>query len=387
MLASPPKLPFVSAPLQPEALAAYRHATPYLLMDLDAVAHAYRDFIEHFPGVRVRYAVKSNPDRQILRRLIDEGSGFEVASYPELATLMELGVQPADVLFTNPVKPPKHIRQAHLAGLDRFSFDSEAELVKLATEAPGARVFVRLATNPARSLVASEGKFGVHATQAAGLMARAKQLGLKPYGIAFHVGSQMTDPAAWEMAIRDAGALMRRLHTRQGITLKMLDMGGGFPAHYRTAVPALAKYGQAIMTAVKRHVPYKVELVVEPGRGLVGSAGVMVSSVIGLADRGTHRWVHLDVGAFNGMMEELEMQNHLPLLLSDSRGSATTQLVNLTGPSCDSQDSILFDTKLSSELAMGDRVYLYTAGAYTTSYASRFNGFDIPKVHVARPSV
>jgi ornithine decarboxylase len=163
----------------------------------------------------------------------------------------------------------------------------------------------------------------------------------------------------------------------------MLDMGGGFPASHGVTTPAAQEFATVINDSIKQYLPYEVDLVIEPGRGLVGDAGVMVTSVIGLAERPGAMWVHVDVGAFNGMMEALESQNKLIFPVADSKNSIKKQSFVLTGPSCDSQDTIMFDTQLSHDIAVGDKVFIYTAGAYTTSYASRFNGFDIPAVYCA----
>jgi ornithine decarboxylase len=215
-------------------------------------------------------------------------------------------------------------------------------------------------------------------------MRRAAGLGLRCHGITFHVGSQMIDPSAWRAAIADSAALMRDL-LGSDLRITMLDLGGGFPARYDSDVPDLAGYGADIRTALAEHLPYPVEVVVEPGRALVADAGVMTASVIGVARRGTRTWVHLDVGAFNGLMESLETGNQLRYPVSDSRDSAARTLCSLTGPTCDSQDTILHDVPLSADLVVGDRVFLHVAGAYTTGYASRFNGFGIPPVYCDRP--
>ena len=159
----------------------------------------------------------------------------------------------------------------------------------------------------------------------------------------------------------------------------MLDIGGGFPGKYQGETVDLAAITTDITRALAQ-LPYQVEVVIEPGRGLVANAGVMVATVIGLAERKGLRWVHVDVGAFNGMMEALESENQLLFPVQDSRGGRLGRC-HITGPSCDSQDTILFDARLSDDLAVGDQVYFYTTGAYTTSYASRFNGFDLPAVH------
>jgi ornithine decarboxylase len=358
-------------------------STPYLMLDLDRVEAAYRELAGVLPGVDVHYAMKCNPDPRVLARLHASGCGFEVASATEVHTLAGLGVDPAGLLYSNPVKPAAHVRSAAAAGVWRFALDSPAEAHKLAATAPGSAVYVRLRTDLGGNTVPSEGKFGVDGDAAAALLRQARELGLRPYGIAFHVGSQMLVPEAWDAAIAQSGLLMSEL-LGSGIRVEMLDLGGGFPARYADAEPPpLKAYAEVIATALERHLPYRpAKLAVEPGRALVADAGTMVATVIGIADRSGRRWAHLDVGAFNGFMEALESGNRLRFPVRDSRGSARRAAFHLTGPTCDSQDTIMFDVELSADLAVDDRVELGGAGAYTTSYASTFNGFPVPPVLV-----
>ena len=298
-----------------------------------------------------------------------------MASLPELATLIELGVAPSEVVFSNPVKPWWHIRGAYAAGVRRFAADSDTELGKLARYAPGAAVMIRLAVSPAASDVPSEGKFGVDPEQAVRLLLAAAEVGLQPWGLTFHVGSQMTDPHAWAAPIRDVASIMERL-VPLGIRLEGLDIGGGFPADYGPAVPPIEDYG-SIISAALSELPYAVEVLAEPGRGLVADAGRLRTTVLGLAHRQGRRWVHLDVGAFNGGMEALETNRRLVLPMTDERTGPRLPVV-VTGPSCDSQDTLADDALLSADLQVGDRVTLHTAGAYTTAYACAFNGFQVP---------
>ena len=369
-----------SSRLSPAELGRLDHPTPYLLMDLDAVEGAYHAITDALPEVAIHYATKCNPDARILGRLHTAGSGFEIASYSELQTLNSLGVRADEVIFSSPVKPWTQIREAARAGVWRFAFDSATELDKLAAHAPGAAVYVRLATGSPGSKVPSEGKFGVAGGQAVELMQSARSRGLEPYGIAYHVGSQMTQPRAWQDATRRAAAVLRELQAH-GITLRMLNIGGGFPARYTDPVPDLADYGACIRQAVARHLPYPIQLCAEPGRALVAEAGVLVATIIGTAERGGRSWLHLDVGAFNGMMETLLTQNRLVYPLADSRATDERCAYHITGPTCDSQDTMFLGVPLSRGLVPGDQVYIYTAGAYTTCYASTFNGFSAPTTH------
>jgi ornithine decarboxylase len=367
-------------PLTAPAIDRLPWRTPFLLMDLDRVERAYRTLLDALGVDALHYAVKCNPDKRVLTRLHQAGCRFEIASHTELVQLRAIGVQPADVLYSNPVKPVEHIRRAYQAGCWRFAVDGQAELRKLAEHAPGSAVYVRLRTTGA-SGVPSEGKFGVDASQAHRLLSDASAMGLRPYGLTFHVGSQMTRPAAWAEAILEAGDLISHL-AEDGIRLSMLDIGGGFPARYTDADPDPYEYGAFVRQALDL-LPYRLHVVAEPGRGLVADAGVLVSTVIGTATRAGRDWVHVDVGAFNGLMEALETGNTLAFPLSDSRGTAELRPYHLTGPTCDSQDTIMFDAQLSAGIDAGDRVHIRTAGAYTTAYAARFNGFEIPDVRVA----
>lgn len=354
--------------------------TPYLTLDLSKVTAAYTEMHASMPEIAIHYAIKSNPNPKLASHIAKIGGSFEIASATEMDLLIDCGVQAKDLLYTNPIKMPSHIARAAKVGVWRYSFDSIAELDKLAEHAPGSSVFVRIQIPRFDSVVASEGKFGVSSAVAVELMKEAVKRGLKPYGIAFHVGSQMESPEPWEPAIRVAADLMRALQA-EGITVEMLDIGGGFPAYYGVELPTIETYGKFITAALAKHLPYKVQVVAEPGRYLVAGAGTFTTSIIGIAQRGEKTWLHLDVGAFNGMMEALEAQNTLRFPMSDDL-NAETQLYHITGPSCDSQDSILFDVPLSKGLKIGDKVYIHTAGAYTTCYASTFNGFEIPETLV-----
>lgn len=353
-------------------------------MDLRVVEETHRRLTRALPGITVHFATKCNPDPALLRHLHRLGCRFEIASSAELATLLRLGVPAAEVIFSNPVKPWWHVRDAFVAGVRRYAADGEPELLKLAEHAPGSSVMIRIAVSPAASDVPSEGKFGVDSGEAAALLVRATELGLRPWGLTFHVGSQMADPGAWVAPIRDAALIMEQLDGH-GIRLQGLDIGGGFPADYGHPVPAIEQYG-AVITAALATLPYRVEVLTEPGRGLVAAAGRLETTVIGTADRLGRRWLHLDVGAFNGAMEALETNRQLVLPMSDDRGGTPATWV-VTGPSCDSQDTLADAVSLSADLGPGDRVTLHTAGAYTTAYASTFNGFPVPTIRYVRSVV
>jgi ornithine decarboxylase len=369
--------------LSPAVLDDVDLPTPFLLGDLGVVAARLTRFMAALPGVRPYYAVKCNPSPPVLRTAAAAGAGFEIASLTELRTLEHVGVDPRDVLYSNPVKPAAHVAATAAAGVWRFAVDSEGEVRKIAAHAPGSAVYVRLAVDDLDSVFPLSRKFGTGAAQARDLLLLARRLGLRAYGLTFHVGSQCTEPAAWARAITAAGALMRALE-QDGIRLEMLDLGGGFPADYGDPVPAIEAIGRAVTGALDA-LPYRPALLVaEPGRHMVAEAAVMVAGVIGRAHRSGEEWLHLDVSAFHGFMETQQTAAGWRYPMWTSRPDhADAPLVpfTVTGPTCDSGDTMFHGALLPATIAEGDRVYIASAGAYTLSYASHFNGFPPPLAH------
>jgi ornithine decarboxylase len=342
------------------------------------IAAAVEEFKDAFPNVRPFFATKCNTDPGVLRVLHTAGARFEVASVDEVGILRSLGVRGQDLLFSNPVRAREQTRGAARAGVYRFSVDSLDELERVAEEAPGSCVYARLSTGDRASLVPSEGKFGVDVPGAIELLVRARTLGLVPYGITFHIGSQSLTPAALTGPLEDVHTVLARL-VSHGIRLQMVDIGGGFPAVYDEPVPSLAAFGRAAAAGIAQ-LPYPVEVFAEPGRCLVAEAGTFRCRVIGVARRPSGWWVHTDLGVFNGMMEVLESGGELRYPIWDTRGSAARRSWHITGPTCDGQDTYARDVPLSADLREGDELFIGSAGAYTTVYASRFNGFAKPHV-------
>jgi ornithine decarboxylase len=351
---------------------------PVLEMQAARIVAALDDFRTAFPGVRPFYATKCNNDPGVLRVLHAAGANFEVASVAEIETLAEVGVAGRDVLYSNPMRPRDQTRRAAQAGVHRFSVDSIGELHRVAQEAPGSSVYARLASGGAASVVPSEGKFGVDTAGAVDLLLRARDLGLIPYGITFHIGSQSLDPTALDGPLSDVRLALEKL-AGAGIRLQMVDIGGGFPAAYAEPVPALSAFGQAVAAGISQ-LPYEVEVYAEPGRCIVAEAGTFRCRVIGVAERPSGWWVHTDLGVFNGLMEVLESGGELRYPIHDGRGSQHQRRYHLTGPTCDGQDTFAHNVPLSADLREGDEILIGSAGAYTSVYASRFNGFAVPRV-------
>jgi ornithine decarboxylase len=368
------------ARLEPAALSELDVPTPFLATDCEEIVARLDAFVAAMHGIRPYFALKCNGAAPILATLAQRGAGFEIASVYELAALREVGVEPADVLFSNTVKPEQHIRDAALQGVWRFALDSEGELRKLADAAPGSAVYVRLNVEDSHSLFPLSRKFGTSADEALRLLRMAPEFGLRPYGLTFHVGSQCTDPSMYSRAIERCGLVMRRLD-QYGTRIEMLNIGGGMPATYSEPVPEIGAVGNAVGAALAK-LPYRPPLLAaEPGRFLVAESTVLATTVIGVARRGSDLWAYIDVGGYNGLMEALQTGGRWLFPIRTSRHDAdhvSPASFNVTGPTCDSSDTMFYGADLPETLEAGDRLYIGTAGAYTLSYASHFNGFPPP---------
>ncbi|MDO8532746.1 MAG: type III PLP-dependent enzyme [Dehalococcoidia bacterium] len=351
------------------------YKTPFLLMDSDILRHKYATIAGSLQGLSVFFAVKSNPHPQVLRVLADSGSGFEVSSEMEMDLVVALGTPPERIISSNPVRAPAFLRRAAAAGLDAFAFDSPGELEKIATHAPGSRVYVRLAVDNTGSDWPLSKKYGVDSSEAPDLLKYARDLKLNPYGITFHVGSQCLNKNNWVNALYIASEIWKSA-ARQGIALKMLSLGGGLPIQHIKPTPTLKEIAEGIDKALQELFEERPLLTMEPGRALVGDSAVLVATVIGKVQRGLESWVYLDAGVFNALMETI--QGFQYELRTEHTGPL--KQVTVAGPSCDSVD-VMFQKILLPEVEVGDRIYIMNAGAYTLSYASTFNGFGPPEVH------
>ncbi|MEJ2870882.1 type III PLP-dependent enzyme [Actinomycetospora sp. OC33-EN08] len=356
--------------------------SPRLELDLAVVGDAYRTFTRAFPQIEPAYAVKANPHPEVLSLLAGLGASVDLASVGELDACLLAGVDPRRMSWGNPVKKPSDVRAAVAAGVTRFTTDSAADVDLLAREAPGAAVTVRLAVDDDGSATPFAGKFGVPPDEAAALLRRADEAGLRAHGLGFHPGSQQTDPSSWRRGI----AACRRAAAVFGGPVAELNLGGGFPTvHAAGPVPGLQDIAAAVDAELDGWRPH---LVAEPGRVLVADAGVLVAEVVLVTERAGRRWVYLDVGRYQGLAEtEAEMIVYR-LRCPGHPPDAELGPVVLAGPTCDGDD-VLYrraDVRLPVDLVPGDVVEFLGAGAYTSSYASvGFNGLPPLPTFTVRP--
>ena len=356
--------------------ARQSYTRPFLILDTAIVREKARRFHAAMPRVRPHYAVKANPDPRVLKVLVEEGAGFEIASIAELDLLLSLGVPAAEVFYSNPVKSRASIAYAAAKGVEWFVIDSLDELKRVHGVKPDAKLYLRVTTPNIGSDWPLSGKFGAGAGDTREIISTAAKLGADLAGVTFHVGSQCRNAENWRVGIEKARTVFDAM-IKAGLKPRLLDIGGGFPVRHVRPIPSVEVIGEVVNEALKAF-PAEVRVIAEPGRYLVSDAGYFVCRVLGTAMRASKRWLHLDAGLFGGIIETTEGLKYR--IRTDRAGPDVNW--NVAGPTCDSVDVVLREEPLPSDLQEGDFFYLRNAGAYTTAYASEFNGFPLPEVRV-----
>ena len=364
--------------------AAEGRETPFLVVDLSRIKTQYNEMVGLFPKAKIHYAMKASPAVEVINLLADLGSNFDCASVYELDRVLNCDVDASRISYGNTIKKAKDVKYSYEKGVRLYATDSEADLKNIAEYAPGSKVFVRILVQGSDTAEwPLSRKFGCHPDMAIDLLIQARDLGLVPYGISFHVGSQQKDVAAWDDALAKVKYMFDWMINEEGIKLQMINLGGGFPANYLSEVNPIQVYAQEVKRYLtddynEQDMP---EIILEPGRSLVGGSGVLVSDVV-LISRKSHtdlvRWVYTDVGLFQGLIETLGEAIKYPLYTPKMETSTNAGTVVLAGPTCDSADIMYEETgyQLPQELEIGDKIYWLTTGAYTNSYSSiEFNGF------------
>jgi len=356
--------------------ARQKYQRPFLILDAALVRAKARRFRAAMPRVRAHYAVKANPDRRVLKTLMQEGCGFEIASVAELDLLLSLGVPAQEVLYSNPMKPRESIAYAASRGVEWFVVDSVDELRRAREVKADAKLYLRIATPNIGSDWPLSGKFGAGPGETREIVLTAAKLGADLAGVTFHAGSQCRNPENWRVGIEKARTLFDVM-AKVGLRPRLLDIGGGFPVRHVKPIPSIEVVGEVINEAI-RAFPPEVQVLAEPGRYMVSDAGYFVCRVLGTTTRGGKRWMHWDAGLFGGVIETTE---GLKYKIRTERSGPDVPW-HVAGPTCDSVDVILRDEPLPSDLQEGDFIYIRNGGAYTTAYASQFNGFPLPEVRV-----
>ena len=360
---------------------------PVLVVDLDVVRDNYSTFAKALPDSRVFYAVKANPAPEVLSLLASLGSCFDTASVAEIEMALAAGASADRISYGNTIKKERDIARAFELGVRLFAVDCKPEVEKVARAAPGAKVFCRILCDGAGAEWPLSRKFGCEPSMAADVLEHAHRQGLEAYGISFHVGSQQRNQHAWDRALAQAAAVFKECGER-GINLSMVNLGGGFPTKYLKNVPTVRTYGSAIFRALRKHFGNRIpETIIEPGRGMVGNAGVIETEVVLVSKKSEEedvRWVYLDIGKFGGLAETMDEAIRYPIRTPRDGGDMAPCI--LAGPTCDSAD-VLYEKQpypLPVSLEIGDKLLIEGTGAYTSTYSSvAFNGFPpLKTIHI-----
>ncbi|NIX78005.1 type III PLP-dependent enzyme [Microvirga terricola] len=377
-----------------EFLRDRREDGPCVVVDLDVVRDNYAKFARSLPDTRVFYAVKANPAPEVLKALADLGSCFDTASVVEIELALAAGATPERISFGNTIKKERDIARSLELGVRLFAVDCEVEvekIVRAATKvgvpASDVKVFCRILCDGAGAEWPLSRKFGCVPEMAVDVLEHAHRHGLEAYGVSFHVGSQQRNTEAWDQALDSAATIFRECADR-GIHLSMVNLGGGFPTKYLKSIPQVEAYGESIFRALSKHFGNRLpETIIEPGRGMVGNAGIIEAEVVLVSQKsreeGEVRWVYLDIGKFGGLAETMDESIRYPIRTAHDHDTKVPCV--LAGPTCDSAD-VLYEKEhywLPISLEIGDKVLIEGTGAYTTTYSAvAFNGFPPLKSYV-----
>ncbi|MFH1347600.1 MAG: type III PLP-dependent enzyme [Candidatus Margulisiibacteriota bacterium] len=358
--------------------ALKRNKSPLMLIDRDVLKQQHERFKRHLPNVTPFYAIKANPHPEVIKTYIRLGAGFDVASGNEMKLVLGLGADPKKIIFANTIKSNEDLAFAHKKKVKLLTFDNEPELYKIAKYCPGAEVLVRIKVSNHGSTVELSLKFGADPDQAIFLLKKAKSLGLRPAGVAFHVGSQCINVDNYIQAMSISSEIFSGAK-KIGLDLEILDIGGGFPIRHfddddHVTFKDIARH---IRKRMRRLFDKKTRFIAEPGRFFVGPAGTLVTQVIGRTFRDNKNYYYLNDGVyadFSGIVFDHCRYEYKSLRRGQKFLSA------LAGPTCDSFDTISLNEDMP-EMEVGNVVYVKNIGAYSCASAvPAFNGFLPAKV-------
>jgi ornithine decarboxylase len=352
------------------------YSKPFLLLDSNIVRDKTHRFKAAMPRVHPHYAVKANPDPRVLETLIQENVNFEIASVSELDLLISLGVPAKEIYYSNPMKSRAYLEYAASKGVEWYVLDSIEELRKIVSIKPDAKMYLRIDTPNIGSDWPLAGKFGTHLSDINEIITEAAKLKADLAGVTFHVGSQCRNPLNWQVGVERAKKVFISMR-RVGLNPRLLNIGGGYPVRYVKPIPSIEVIGEIVNAAIA-DLPEDIRIMAEPGRYLVSDSAYFVCRVVGTATRSGKRWMYWDAGMFGGVIEITEGLRYE--ILTDRKGQSIPWTI--AGPTCDSVDILMRDEMLPVDIQEGDFIYIPNAGAYTTAYASNFNGFPLPDVVV-----
>jgi ornithine decarboxylase len=359
---------------------------PVFLINLDDLSQKMNQWTSLLPRVIPYYAVKSNPDMEILRELAKLGANFDCASAGEIKMVRSLGVSPDRIVFANPMKPPSHLAFAKDHDVNFTVFDSKEEALKISEIHPTSRLLIRIHVDDSFSICPLNGKFGAHIKDVEPLLSFAQQLGLNVVGVSFHVGSGCLSSQSYEKALTLAKSVFNTAE-HLGLNFDVLDIGGGFPGTWGQEILSFPTIASIITPLLDRLFPPHITVIAEPGRYFCCSCATLITRVIGKREEildGTSSFkYYLNDGLYGSL--NCILYDHVTPVPCPLKDVSNCQFFKTTiyGPTCDSLDRIVTDYQFP-QMSVGDLIYFPNAGAYTKAAGSEFNGFLRPKVHYLR---
>ncbi|KAI9671560.1 MAG: Ornithine decarboxylase [Caeruleum heppii] len=358
----------------------------FFVADLGEVYRQHLRWKMNLKRVKPFYAVKCNPDPQVLRLLAELGTGFDCASKQEIQQVLDVGVDPARIIYANPCKTNSYVRYAAKQRVKQMTFDNTDELYKIKQNFPDAELFLRISTDDSTSVCRLSLKFGASLDCTKELLDLARELGLNIVGVSFHVGSGATDPEAFTKAVQDARFVFDQAE-EIGFNMRTLDVGGGFCSD------TFETMAQSLSLALDEYIPPHVRVIGEPGRYYVAKAFTLACHVIArrtIEDEVAHKksyMLYLNDGMYgNFSCIMFDHQHPVPRVLRSGHdaahggkrpvpGPADLTEYSIWGPTCDGIDCITTSCAFREVLDVGDWLYFEEMGAYTKCSATHFNGF------------
>jgi len=357
---------------------AEQYGTPTLVMSRSALIRNYDAMRTAMPQVDLFYAAKSNPDISVLRTLCEQGSCVDVCSFREMQLALLAGFTPDRMIHTHPCKTVGNLIDCHREGLRWFTYDNARELDKIAEHTPDVNLILRLAASSSSSLINLSAKFGCNPADAASLAKEAIRRGLTVRCLSFHVGSQCLNPEDFRSMLLKARRAWDEC-VAIGAPLDMLDIGGGFPAPYRSSVMSIEQYCTQLSAALDEAFgDLPIRIIAEPGRGLSAECMTLITSVLGKSVRGGLPWYFIDDGVYGSFSGKLFDHAEFDLLTEDAEFRPRSRCV-VAGPTCDSHDVVCIDQELP-DLEIGELLLVPTMGSYSNASACGFNGLDVARI-------
>lgn len=359
---------------------------PTLILDLDKVKENFEVFKSNLPNFKIHYAIKANPNKEILKSLVSLGSNFDAASANEVKMCLAAGAHPSSISYGSTIKTIRDVKYAHKVGVNLFAADSIEEMEKLSTYAPNSNVFIRVLLGDTGAKRPLSKKFGCSPSMALSILEQSKPLNIKIVGLSFHIGSQTLHPQQWFESLDTISELWNNAK-EHGHSMNLLNIGGGFPSEYDEAITDIPEYCRVLKNTITQKFGTVDHLIAEPGRAMVANCGIIAGEVILASKKDTtdsHRWLYLNIGRFGGLYSTDGEVFKYGLSIPNVSGELEEFIV--AGPTLHSGDILYerYKPKLPSNVKSGDKILIHNTGAYTSVYSTQFNGFDKLKVIVLK---